>query len=91
LLSRKSGLTDWMRDIHMFNIASTISFGPSGSSINAMTTAVPKPVAGLTCGLFTGDVERHWRSLQAYDVPQAMVTAGPARDRSCSRQVRRCR
>jgi hypothetical protein len=57
----------------MFNIASTMSFGPSGSSINAMTTAVPKLVAGLTRGLFKADLERHWQSLQAYNVPQAVV------------------
>ncbi len=74
LLPRQAGLTDWMADIHMFNIASTMSFGPSGSSINAMTTAVPKLVSGLTRGLFTGDLERHWQSLLAYDVPQATVT-----------------
>jgi cation diffusion facilitator CzcD-associated flavoprotein CzcO len=73
LLPRVAGQTDWMTDIHMFNIASTMSFGPSGSSINAMTTAVPHLVRGLTRGLFTGDVERHWRSLQEYDVPQAVV------------------
>jgi cation diffusion facilitator CzcD-associated flavoprotein CzcO len=73
LLPREPGVTDWMAGIHMFNIASTMSFGPSGSSINAMTTAVPKLVAGLTRGLFIGDVERHWRSLQEYDVPQAVV------------------
>ena len=51
LMPREAGVTDWMSDIHMFNIASTMSFGPSGSSINAMTTAVPKLVAGLTRGL----------------------------------------
>jgi cation diffusion facilitator CzcD-associated flavoprotein CzcO len=73
LLPRESGVTDWMSDIHMFNIASTMSFGPSGSSINAMTIAVPKLVAGLTRGLFKGDLERHWRSLQAYDEPQAAL------------------
>ena len=73
LLPRVAGVTEWMRDIHMFNIASTMSFGPSGSSINALTTAVPKLVAGLTRGLFVDDVERHWQSLQAYDVPQAVV------------------
>lgn len=73
LLPRVSGLTDWMTNIHLFNIASTMSFGPSGASINAMTTAVPKLVRGLTRGLFMGDVERHWRSLQEYDVPQAVV------------------
>jgi FAD-dependent urate hydroxylase len=73
LLPKEPGVTDWMRDIHMFNIASTMSFGPSGSSINAMTTAVPKLVSGLTRGLFKGDIERHWRSLQEYDVPQAVL------------------
>ena len=71
LLPRVPGRTEWMRDIHVFAIAATMSFGPSGSSINAMTTAVPKLVAGLTRGLFAGDVERHWGSLLAYDVPQA--------------------
>ncbi len=73
LLPRQPGQTPWMSDVHVFNIASTMSFGPSAASINAMTTAVPKLVAGLTRGLFTGDVERHWRELQAYDVPQAVV------------------
>jgi len=73
LVPREAGLTDWTRDIHMFNIASTMSFGPSGSSINAMTIAVPKLVAGLTRGLFKGDLERHWRSLRAYDDPQAVL------------------
>ncbi len=73
LLPRQPDLTDWMRDIHMFNIASTMSFGPSGSSINAMTTAVPKLVHGITRGLFTADAERHWQSLQSYDVPQAII------------------
>jgi cation diffusion facilitator CzcD-associated flavoprotein CzcO len=73
LLPRQTGLTDWMSDIHMFNIASTMSFGPSGSSINAMTTAVPQLVSGLTRGLFKGDLQRHWQSLQTYNVPQAVV------------------
>ncbi|WP_428487688.1 NAD(P)-binding domain-containing protein [Rhodopila sp.] len=73
LLPRQPGLTDWMADIHMFNIASTMSFGPSGSSINAMTTSVPKLVSGLTRGLFKGDLERYWQSLKQYDVPQAVL------------------
>ena len=49
-----------------------MSFGPSGSSINAMTTAVPKLVAGITRGLFRADVDRHWADLCAYDVKQAV-------------------
>jgi cation diffusion facilitator CzcD-associated flavoprotein CzcO len=73
LIEKQAGRTPWMRNIHVFAIASTMSFGPSGSSINAMTTAVRKLVDGLTRGLFKGDVERHWQSLLAYDVPQAVI------------------
>jgi cation diffusion facilitator CzcD-associated flavoprotein CzcO len=73
LVERVAGETPWIADIHVFAIASTMSFGASGSSINAMTTAVPKLVHGLTRGLFRADVERHWASFRAYDVPQAVV------------------
>ncbi len=73
LTERVSGETPWIADIHVFAIASTMSFGASGSSINAMTTAVPKLVHGLTRGLFRADIERHWASFRAYDVPQAVV------------------
>jgi FAD-dependent urate hydroxylase len=73
LVEKTPGCTPWIRDIHPFSIASTMSFGPSGSSINAMTTAVPKLVAGLTRGLFEADVEGHWAALQAYDAAQAIV------------------
>ncbi len=84
LTERVPGETPWISDIHLFAIASTMSFGASGSSINAMTTAVPKLVNGLTRSLFRADVERHWASLSAYDVPQAVVTR-PARTMGQSR------
>jgi FAD-dependent urate hydroxylase len=73
LNERIPGQTPWISDIHVFAIASTMSFGASGSSINAMTTAVPKLVHGLTRGLFRADVERHWAAFKAYDTPQAVV------------------
>ena len=70
---RVTGQTPWICNIHLFAFAATMSFGPSGSSINAMTTAIPKLVYGLTRGLFRADIERHWNSFNAYDVPQAIV------------------
>jgi FAD-dependent urate hydroxylase len=70
---RVPGQTPWISNIHLFAFASTMSFGPSGSSINAMTTAIPKLVHGLTRGLFHADLERHWTSFKAYDVPQATI------------------
>jgi hypothetical protein len=33
-----------------------------------MNVAVPRLVAGLTRGLFAGDLERHWQSLLDYEV-----------------------
>jgi cation diffusion facilitator CzcD-associated flavoprotein CzcO len=74
-VEKVAGVSPWMRDVHLFAIGATMSFGPSGSSINAMTTAVPKLVSGLTRGLFAADVERHWAALRAYDVPQASLAA----------------
>ncbi len=73
LNERVPGKTPWISNIHLFAFASTMSFGPSGSSINAMTTAIPKLVYGLTRGLFRADLERHWNSFKAYDVPQAVI------------------
>ena len=69
-VEKTPGEAPWLADIHLFGIGSTLSFGPSGSSINAMTIAVPRLVAGVTRGLFAGDLERHWRSLATYDVKQ---------------------
>ena len=73
LSERVGGETPWIANIQLFAIASTMSFGPSGSSINAMTTAVPKLVSGLTRGLFCADIEKHWASFEAYDTPQAVI------------------
>ena len=72
-MEKEAGATPWISNIHLFAIGSTMSFGASGSSINALTTAVPKLVSGLTRGLFRADVETHWESLLAYDVPQAVL------------------
>jgi hypothetical protein len=87
-VEKQRGRTPWIRNIHLFGMGSTMSFGPSGSSINAMTTAVPKLVAGITGGLFSADVERHWASLKAYDVPQAVLR--PALPTPASHSAERC-
>ncbi len=76
LTERVPGLTPFLRDIHLFSIASTMSFGASGSSINAMTTAVPRLVHGITRDLFSDDLDRHWKAFEAYDVAQAVIRPG---------------
>ena len=74
LVEKVPGTAPVLPKIHVFNFAATMSFGPSGSSINAMTIAVPKLVGGITRGLFEADVEAHWRSLLAYDEPVVEIT-----------------
>jgi cation diffusion facilitator CzcD-associated flavoprotein CzcO len=76
-VERRTGETPWIRDIHLFGIGATMSFGPSGSSINAMAIAAPRVAAGVTRGLFAREMPRLWEALLAYDVRQ--VELDPAR------------
>jgi cation diffusion facilitator CzcD-associated flavoprotein CzcO len=63
---RVPGCAPWLADIHDFTFGTTVSFGPCGCSINAMTIAVPRLAAGITRGLFAADLESHWRDLLAF-------------------------
>lgn len=74
---RAPGETPWLRDVHLFGFGTTMSFGPAGSSINAMSIAAPRLAAGVTRGLFEADLPRLYADLLAYDVPQ--VVLAPAR------------
>ena len=67
-LERRPGHAPHLADIHDFTIATVMSLGPAGASINAMTTAVPRLVRGLTRGLFRADIECHYQSFLDYDV-----------------------
>ncbi|WP_319024811.1 NAD(P)/FAD-dependent oxidoreductase [Nisaea sediminum] len=67
---REPGTAGWLRHVRLFTFGATLSFGPSGSSINAMKFAVPRLVSGIVRDLFTEDVAQHWDSLKAYDLPE---------------------
>jgi hypothetical protein len=67
LQAKEPGSCPLLERLHVFNFGATMSFGPSGSSINAMTIAVPKLVAGITRGLFRAEAERYLGELLAYD------------------------
>jgi len=74
---QRPGETPWIADIHLFGIGTTMSFGPAGSSINAMAIAAPRLAAGVTRGLFAADMPRLYADLRAYDLAQ--VTLDEAR------------
>lgn len=69
LMERTSGTAPFLKHIHDFTIAATMSLGPSGCSINAMSIAVPRLASAITRGLFAADIETHYASLLAYDEP----------------------
>ncbi len=69
-LERAAGSAPHLSNIRLFTFGTTMSFGPSGSSINAMKFAVPRLVAGISRDLFVEDAETHYDSLRAYDLPE---------------------
>ena len=67
-LEKLPGSAPWLKNVHLFTFGATMSFGPSGSSINAMKFAVPRLVNALTCDLFLEDIEQHFDSMISYNL-----------------------
>lgn len=72
---KRPGETPWIARIHLFGIGTTMSFGPAGSSINAMAISAPRVAAGVTRALFREDLPRLWDDLRAYDLKQVELDA----------------
>ena len=70
LQPRVAGNADFLRNIHLMDFGATMSFGPSGSSINAMKFAVPRVVNAITRDLFLADIDQHYQTLLRYDTPE---------------------
>lgn len=77
---KHAGEAPYLSAVFDYTIAATMSFGPSGSSINAMTTAVPRLSSAITRTLFEEDLEYHWQDFLAYDAP-VFVPTGPDIDK----------
>jgi cation diffusion facilitator CzcD-associated flavoprotein CzcO len=65
-LERVPGAAPALSNIHCFNFAATLSFGPSGAAIRPMKYLVPKLVRALTHDLFRADIAAHWQSFQDF-------------------------
>lgn len=72
-LEKRPGSAPWIGRVRLFTFGTTVSFGPSGASINAMKFAVPRLVSGIVRDLFLEDVEAHWESLSGYDLPEFLL------------------
>jgi cation diffusion facilitator CzcD-associated flavoprotein CzcO len=76
---KEPGSAPWLADVHLFTFGATVSFGPSGSSINAMKFAAPRLAQAIAADLFAADAEAHWRALLAYDTPEFPLPEDEAR------------
>jgi cation diffusion facilitator CzcD-associated flavoprotein CzcO len=74
LVEKSPGSAPWLKDIHVFDFGTTMSFGPSGASINGMKFAVPRLAFAITRDLFTADIEHHYATMMAYDTPEFPLT-----------------
>lgn len=70
LCAKEIGDNAALARIRLFTFGATMSFGPSGSSINALKFAAPRLVSGVTRALFAEDAEAHYADLVAYDAPE---------------------
>jgi cation diffusion facilitator CzcD-associated flavoprotein CzcO len=73
LTERTPGSAPWLADVHIFSFGATVSFGPSGSSINAMKFAAPRLAQAIAADLFAADAEAHYQALVAYDTPEFLL------------------
>jgi cation diffusion facilitator CzcD-associated flavoprotein CzcO len=65
-VERVPGAARALTNIHCFNFAATLSFGPSGAAIRPMKYLVPRLVRALTRDLFRADIAAHWQSFQDF-------------------------
>lgn len=69
-LERLPGSAPWLKNVHLFSFGATMSFGPSGSSINAMKFAVSRLIHAITRDLFLKDIDHHFESMMSYKLPE---------------------
>jgi cation diffusion facilitator CzcD-associated flavoprotein CzcO len=64
---RTTGSAPQLANIHCFNFAATMSFGPSGAAIRPLRYAVPSLTQALTRDLFRDDIAFYWDDLRAFN------------------------
>ena len=61
---------DWLRRIHCFNFAASLSLGKVSGDIPGISDGAAWLAGGIARALYAEDVESHWQALQAYDKPE---------------------
>lgn len=67
---RVPGSCPLLAHIYCFNDAAMLSHGKVSGDIPAVSAGAERLVRGIVASLFAEDVEQHYASLQAYDIPE---------------------
>jgi cation diffusion facilitator CzcD-associated flavoprotein CzcO len=71
LSEKHPGTMPALRNIHVFNSASTVSTGIIGSGVNGMPWGVPRLLAGLSHDLYAAEVDSIFADFTSYQQPDA--------------------
>ncbi|WP_253958395.1 NAD(P)/FAD-dependent oxidoreductase [Rhizobium sp. WYJ-E13] len=77
LVEKVPGTASMLANIHIFNNAAVPSLGPVCNGITGLKAGVPKLVAGICRGLFMGNIDYFFRSLDGYDKVHFQPNIGP--------------
>ena len=67
---RTPGACPVLSHIHCFNDAAMLTHGKVSGDIPAVSAGADRLVRAIAASLFAEDVEQHYASLQAYDIPE---------------------
>jgi cation diffusion facilitator CzcD-associated flavoprotein CzcO len=69
---RVAGTAPFLRDIHCFNHAATLSLGKISGDIPKISDGAERLAEAIAAELYGRDIERHWEQLLAYDKPELL-------------------
>ncbi|ATU92974.1 NAD(P)-binding domain-containing protein [Phyllobacterium zundukense] len=64
------GTAPWLKDIHCFNYAASVSVGKVSGDIPAISEGALWLARGVAASLFIRDIDYHWEALLAYEKPE---------------------
>jgi cation diffusion facilitator CzcD-associated flavoprotein CzcO len=67
---RVPGACPMLAHIHCFNDAAMLTHGKVSGDIPAVSAGADRLVRGITASLFAEDVDAHFASMVAYDIPE---------------------
>lgn len=67
---REPGAAPWLKDVHCFNYAATLSLGKISGDIPAVSTGAAWLTERIASAFYGADIETHWQDLLDYDKPE---------------------